>query len=144
MKNLLIFLLICLPVWGWGQDDLYGQKETKSKKPAEPFAIRAASTDSVQSWVYCEIIGTQKLLSTKVSVEIDYGQRRKWFSDQRIRDEEGTVKNFNSMVDAMNYLGANGWEFVQAYAASTGNQNVYHWLLRSDLSNPIFLPDVKK
>ena len=113
------------PGLGWGQSD------------SEP-------RDSVERWVYCQIVGTGKLFSNKVSVEIDYGQRRKFFSDQRIRDEEGSVKNFNGMVDAMNYMGAQGWEFVQAYAITVGNQNVYHFLLRADKDNPIFLPEVKK
>lgn len=39
-------------------------------------------------------------------------------------------KSFNSMVDGMNYMGKDGWEFVQAYVVTLGNQNVYHWLLK--------------
>lgn len=43
------------------------------------------------------------------------------------------------MVDAMNYMGALGWEFQQAYVITVpggfgGNQNVYHWLLRKEYS----------
>jgi hypothetical protein len=38
------------------------------------------------------------------------------------------------MVDAMNYFGKQGWEFVQAYAVTMGNQNVYHWLLKKEVS----------
>ena len=45
---------------------------------------------------------------------------------------EKKVKNkiFNSMVDGMNYMGKDGWEFVQAYTVTAGNQNVYRWLLK--------------
>lgn len=42
-------------------------------------------------------------------------------------------KTFNSMVDGMNYMGQNGWEFVQAYVVTTGSQNVYRWLLKKNL-----------
>lgn len=105
---------------------------------------QTSDTLSVKPWVYCEIVGISKLFSTKLDVAVDYGQARKFFSDQRIRDEEGKIKNFNSMVDAMNYLGEQGWEFVQAYVVSAGNQNVYRWLLKADAKNPIFIPSVKK
>jgi hypothetical protein len=84
-------------------------------------------------WTYCELLGTQKILTNKVNVEVDYGQEVKaWsFQDDRIVDPAtGKAKTFNSMVDAMNFMGLLGWEFVQAYVVSIGNQNVYHWLLK--------------
>lgn len=39
------------------------------------------------------------------------------------------------MVDAMNFMGKLGWKFVQAYAVTIGNNNVYHWLLYKDINN---------
>lgn len=84
-------------------------------------------------WTYAELLGTRKLMSNKVTVEIDYGQENPlWkFTDDRIIDvKTGKPKTFNSMVDAMNFMGALGWEFVQAYVVTEGNQNVYHWLLK--------------
>ena len=38
---------------------------------------------------------------------------------------------FNSMMDALNFMSKNGFEFVDAYAITSSNQNVYHYLLRS-------------
>jgi hypothetical protein len=84
-------------------------------------------------WTYCELVGTLKFMSNKVTVEVDYGQEIKsWsFQDDRIVDPAtGKPKNFNSMVDAMNFMGESGWEFVQAYVVTSGNQNIYHWLLK--------------
>ena len=52
-------------------------------------------------WTYCEIVGTHKFLSNKVTVEVDYGQEVKpWsFQDDRIIDEAtGKPKSFNSLV----------------------------------------------
>ena len=92
-----------------------------------------ASSDSIQTYtyVYSELIGTQKVLSTKVNVSIDYGEETSLFKDTRLRDEEtGKVPAFNSMVDALNYMGNNGWEFVQAYTITGQGGNVYHWLLK--------------
>lgn len=107
-KILLLLALFCLPLLS------YGQEEVKSHK------------------VYCELVGTSKMLSAKVNVQIDFGQNP--YKDNRIVDENGKTKTFNSMVDAMNYMGSLGWEFKQAYVITVGSQNVYHWLLSKDIA----------
>ncbi len=61
---------------------------------------------------------------------VDFGQAASYFEDKSLRDENGNRIVFNSMVDAMNYMGRDGWEFVQAYVVTVGQQNVYHWLLK--------------
>ena len=87
-----------------------------------------------RSFVYCELLGKGKLLSSKVTVDIDFGQQVSfWVPDRRYKDENGKAVNFNSMVDAMNFMGSLGWEFVQAYVVTEGNQNVYHWLLKMEI-----------
>jgi len=98
------------------------------------FAQENASSEKTRdSFLYAEILGYSKFLSTKVSVTIDFGQNTTLFEDTRLRDENGKVVNFNSMVDAMNWMGAQGWEFVQAYTITENDQNVYHWLLKLNL-----------
>ncbi len=42
-------------------------------------------------------------------------------------------QSFNSMVDGMNFMGTQGWEFQQAFVLSSGNQYVYHWILKKKL-----------
>jgi len=111
MKKLLLItvtLLISLP--------FYGQDTIQPK--------------SRDSYLYAELLGIAKLFSDKVNVSIDFGQNTTFFEDTRLRDENGKVIIFNSMVDAMNWMGSQGWEFVQAYVVTTGQQNVYHWLLK--------------
>ena len=90
---------------------------------------------NAQGKIYCELVGTQRLLSTKVTVEVDFGQQSKFINinDNRLVDEKGQVIIFNSMIDALNYMGALGWEFEQAYVVTFGSgsssSSVYHWLL---------------
>ena len=82
---------------------------------------------------YVEIVGTTKLLSKKVTIDIDFGQEDKLFSsrkDSQIKDENGKKKSFNSMIDALNFMSKNGYDFVDSYAALVGEQNVYHYLLK--------------
>jgi hypothetical protein len=86
-------------------------------------------------YVYAEIVGTSKFLSKKVIVEIDYGQATGFWESNRMKNSDGSNKDFNSMVDAMNYMGALGWEFQQAYVVTIGQQNVYHWLMRKEFND---------
>lgn len=111
MKTFLF--LIVLPLMGYSQD----------------------STSASSNWQFSEIVGTGKILSSKLTVTIDYGQNSKWGQDNRIVGENGKAISFNSMVDAMNYMANDGWEFCQAYVVSEpgglgGVQNVYRWLMK--------------
>lgn len=91
----------------------------------------AGTPEEDPAYVYAQIMGIQKFLSTKVNITVDFGQSRGFFTDARLRDEKtGEVQSFNSMVDALNYMALDGWEFVQAYVITAGQQNVYHYLLR--------------
>lgn len=86
-------------------------------------------------YYYIMIVGTRKFLSNDVTVTIDYGQQRGFFSDLRLKDNQtGKPIVFNSMIDALNYLGNLGWEFVQAFAVSMGDSNVYHFLMKKPRS----------
>lgn len=106
-------------------------------------AVAAALLCSIsamgQTKVYCELLGTAKLLSNKVTISVDFGQENKFFSNQTLVDEAGHPLVFNSMVDAMNKMAELGWEFEQAYVVTIGGgttaSNVYHWLLSKYISD---------
>lgn len=88
-----------------------------------------------KNYVYCELVGTGKVLSSKVNVQADFGQKTSiWKGVDYVKGDDEKPIKFNSMVDAMNYFGQQGWEFVQAYVVSTNNQNVYHWLLKKEVT----------
>lgn len=111
MKKLLFTLLAIMPLFCYAQE---------------------------QKYVYCELVGTEKFLSKKCTVQIDFGQNP--YKDNRIVGENGKSKTFNSMVDAMNYMGKLGWKFQQAYVVTMpsgmgGGQNVYHWLLIKEIAD---------
>lgn len=92
-------------------------------------------SDENQKYVYCLVSGNQRPFSTKVSVSVDYGEEKGMWYDPRIRDvETGKVQKFNSMVDAINYMEDQGWDFVDAYAVTVSSQNTYHWLLRKKVT----------
>ncbi len=81
---------------------------------------------------YVQIVGTSKLLSNKVTINIDFGQENKIFSakDTQIKDANGKLTVFNSMIDALNFMSKCGYEFVNAYVLTAGSQNVYHYMMK--------------
>ena len=78
---------------------------------------------------YCEVVATGRLLSNKVTIEVDFGEFSKLWSDQRIKDESGKVKKFNSLVDALNYMGSQNWKLTTALLMGNGPY-VYHYMFR--------------
>ena len=88
--------------------------------------------------VFAELVGSQKgLFSNKVTVKVDFGQNVSFWksNDMKLVDSEGKDIVFNSMVDAMNFMGTCGWDFVQAYVVTSSNQNVYHWLMQKEVNS---------
>jgi len=86
---------------------------------------------SVYIYVYKGILYTDKLTQ-----EID-------LFINSLDVETGKVKKFMSMIDAMNYMGDRGWEFIQAYAITYNNQNVYHYILKRPKKGSGYIPDTK-
>lgn len=81
---------------------------------------------------YVQIVGSSKLFSNDVTVQIDFGQKNKVFSskDTRIVDADGKDVVLHSMIDALNFMYENGYEFVNAFAITMGNVNVYHYVMK--------------
>jgi len=82
---------------------------------------------------YIEIVGSSKFMSTKLTVSLDFGQHTKMFSSGKetlLKDADGKLVEFNSMIDALNFMSENGYDFTTAYTVTTNNQNVYHYILR--------------
>lgn len=86
--------------------------------------------------VFAELLGhnTNILgLGSQANVEVDFGDENWGWrgNDGRniLVDENGKQIKFNSMVDAMNYMGERGWKFEAAYVVTVSNQNVIHWLM---------------
>ncbi|MBK6990408.1 MAG: hypothetical protein IPH34_00660 [Chitinophagaceae bacterium] len=96
------------------------------------FSLQSFSQqDSTTIEQYCAVVATPRLLSTKVTINIDYGESRSVWKDNRLKTEEGKVKKFNTVIDALNYMGNNGWQLVNAFPVSTGtNSFVYNYVFR--------------
>ena len=117
MKKFLFLLAILMPFTAFAQQD------------------ETVLTDQEEVTTFAEIVGVNKNvlgLGGKISIQIDFGEARSfWGNDGRdiLIDETGKDIKFNSMVDALNFMGARGWKFEGAYAITVSGQNVYHWLI---------------
>lgn len=79
---------------------------------------------------YVELVGQTRFINlTKIKVFVDYGQDFSW-RQQTIEDESGERSSFNSMVDALNFMYANGWEFVSNYHIDNDGTLTYHYILK--------------
>ena len=95
---------------------------------------------------YCEVVATGRLFSKKVTIEVDFGEERSFFKDTRLRDDDGAVVRFNSLVDALNYMGTQNWHLVNAFPLSTGGAGgkVLHFYFRKEYDASELAPETKK
>ena len=94
--------------------------------------ISGHSQDGAKVEQYCRLVATGKMLSNKVTIDVDFGEERKLFSgDKRMKDETtGKLKKFNSTTDALNYMGAQGWTLVNAFPVTVANSEIYHFYFK--------------
>ncbi len=82
---------------------------------------------------YVQIVGSGKMFSTKLNIQLDFGQKDNiWSSKEHIlKDKDGNKLEFNSMVDALNFMDENGYHFETAYTLTDSNgKSIYHFLLK--------------
>ena len=83
---------------------------------------------------FCEIKGTNKTLSAGLKIVFDFGESPVYSiwnglkSQQKMVDEDGKEIDFNSMVDAANYMSEKGWNFQQAYTSFYEGNVIHHWI----------------
>jgi hypothetical protein len=84
---------------------------------------------------YCSLNIMPRLLSNKVNIEVDYGNPKKLFSfkDNRVKDDDGRAKKFNTAVEVLNYMSTQGWKLVNAMALTEGGTNVYRYIMKREI-----------
>jgi hypothetical protein len=105
---------------------------------ATPVFCQEKTGDRINSnFTYCEIAGTSKLMGKNITIKIDFGQSKKFLSDKRYQDPStGKPFVFNSIIDALNFMGKEGWKFVQEYTEGDSQTGyIYHFLLEKKTSN---------
>ncbi|MEP6582881.1 MAG: hypothetical protein ABJA90_01390 [Ginsengibacter sp.] len=89
-----------------------------------------SQSDATKVEQYCEVIATPRSFSNKVTIDVNYGEERSLWKSNRLKDDEGKLKKFNSVIDALNYMGKDGWVFVNAFPGSITNEKIYHYVFK--------------
>jgi hypothetical protein len=100
------------------------------------FHVLLAQNDTTKIEQYCQLIATPRLFSNKVTIDIDFGEEKSFWSDTRLRNYDGTLKKFNTIIDALNFMGREGWIFINAYPVRSGNSEVYHYGFKKHFPRP--------
>jgi len=82
---------------------------------------------------YCQVEARRRLNGRYV-VSIDYGQRRKLISANLFRDEQGNAVEFNSAMDALNWLNTQGWELANTFVLVDEGSSAAYYVMRRRLS----------
>jgi hypothetical protein len=86
-----------------------------------------AYTDTSKVEQYCQVIATPRLLSNKVTIDIDFGEEKSFWRDTRLKTYDGKIKKFNTIIDALNFMGKEGWVFINAYPVRNNDTDIYHF-----------------
>ena len=81
---------------------------------------------------YCQVIASPRLLSNKVTIDIDFGEEKSIWRDNRLKTYDGRVKKFNTVIDALNFMGRDGWIFINAYPVTIGSGVTYHFAFKKE------------
>ena len=111
MKRIILFLCLLLPMMAAAQ-------ENGGKRP-----------------VYCDMMAYNFWGIGKVRIILDMGDRKAGQSFETIWDDNGKQKKFNTMMEALNYMGERGWRVVDTYFISEMKQSVLHYLLEKWISD---------
>lgn len=97
-----------------------------------------AQTDSSKIEQYCQVIATPRLFSNRVTIDIDFGEEKSFWADTRLKNYEGRLKKFNTVIDALNYMGKDGWIFINAYPVASANTVIYHYAFKKQFDKSAF------
>ena len=84
--------------------------------------------------VFCDLISRKKFLGFEESITIDYGERDSIWLDETIYSlTKKDLKKYNSIIDALNYMGSEGWEVINSYSASQTPYIIEHYILKKEI-----------
>ena len=92
--------------------------------------VSFSQNDTTKIEQYCEVVATPRLLSNKVTIDVNYGEEKSVWKDTRLKNDEGKLKKFNTVIDALNYMGKEGWIFVNAFPVINGTTQIYHYAFK--------------
>ena len=91
-------------------------------------ALISISFNAFSKDIYCEIVARETMTRSLV-ISVDYGDKS-MYDDRRIKDENNEKIKFLSIVECLNYMIENGWEYVDTYVIPRGNYGEMHYIMK--------------
>ena len=120
MKHLLLFAALLGPALA-----------TPARAQTPPAAARPAPVQ------YCSLLATQGLSipTSKMQLQLDYG-KGEGLSESlaaQLKEQAAMVGSFTAIVDALNYLGTQGWEYLGFNSILIRGDYVHRYMLRRSI-----------
>ena len=85
--------------------------------------------------VFCDLVSTKKFLATEHNLTINYGNRDSLWLDEEIYTlTANQLSKYNSIIDALNYMGNEGWQTIGSYSTSHNSYIVEHYILKKEIT----------
>lgn len=85
--------------------------------------------------VFCDLISKKKFLGTEETIMINYGTRDSLWIDEKIYTLiSKDIKKYNSIIDALNYMGNEGWKTINTYSTSQNSHTIEHYILKKEIT----------
>ena len=96
--------------------------------------VNRISYESKNIEIFCDLISTRKFLGREENITINYGNRDSlWTSDKMFSLLASDLKKYNSVIDALNYMGSEGWQEISSYSTSNNSYIVKHYVLKKQI-----------
>lgn len=100
------------------------------------FSITAmAQENEGKRAVYCDMMAYNFFGIGKVRIILDMGDRKSGQEFETICEPDGKQKKFNTMMEALNYMGERGWRVIETYFISEFKTSVIHYLLEKMITD---------
>ena len=105
--------------------------------------INSISLDDIRTIVYndkkidvfCDLMSRKKFLAMEEVITINYGDRDSLWIDKKIYTLiSKELKKYNSIIDALNYMGSEGWQTLRSYSASHNSYTIEHYILKKEIT----------
>ena len=84
--------------------------------------------------VFCDLVSKKKFLGTKETITVNYGNRDSLWIDPRIYNlTQSELKKYTSIIEALNYMGNEGWKVISSYSTSQNSYIVEHYILKKEI-----------
>ena len=96
--------------------------------------VNSISYENKTIEVFCDLVSKKKFLSTQEIISVNYGARDSLWIDPNIYTLAASeIKEYGYIVDALNYMGNEGWKIVNTYSTSDNSYIVEHYILKKEI-----------